>query len=71
MSKHVVKFNRSQYSMILACICPQILSAFPARFWRKYSKMPSALSHRLVWHTDGKAVPGRLTINPHFKEPRT
>ena len=67
---YTVKYNRKYWHTVLACICPQILGAIPPRLWRKYSKMPSALSHRLVWHTDGKAVPGSLTINPHFKEPR-
>jgi hypothetical protein len=66
---HTVKYNRTRYSMILACICPQILSAFPARFWRKYRAMPSGDSLRLVWSTQGhKAHPNNLTINPHYKE---
>jgi hypothetical protein len=66
---HTVKFNRTRYSQILACICPQILSAFPARFWRKYRAMPSADCLRLVWSTQcKKSHPDNLIINPHYKE---
>lgn len=67
MTKHTVVYNRTKYASLLACICPQILGAFPARFWRKYSKIPNPNALRLVW----QARPGapRLTsINPHFKE---
>ncbi len=64
MSKHTVRFNRSQYALILACICPQILGAFPARFWRKHQKMPSAVTHRLIWQSS----PRTNSINPYYKE---
>lgn len=66
---YCIRFNRTKWNALLQCICPQILGSIPPRIWRKYSAMPGALTHRLVWSTQSKkANPANLTVNPYYKE---
>lgn len=67
MTKHTVKFQRTRWDRLLACICPQIMSLFTPRLCRKYSKMPGAHTHRLVWQAR-PGTPRTNSVNPHFKE---
>jgi len=69
MNKHCVKFNRTKWNALLACICPQILNSISPRVWRKHAKMPGDHTHRLIWSTQSKKVnPNNLRINPYYKE---